>query len=68
MTRRECWVLEERLKEAIVSGAEREAANDPQSLKIESSESLVVDGRIDLHDLVMVIAGAVAGALNGSAG
>ncbi|XIA63526.1 hypothetical protein ACFIOY_31190 [Bradyrhizobium sp. TZ2] len=54
-------MLEEKLKEAIVAELKRQAANDPQSLKVESSEGLVVDGRIDLDDLVMVIAGAVAG-------
>jgi hypothetical protein len=37
------------------------AANDPQSPRIESSDGLVVEGKIDLDDLAMVIAGAVAG-------
>ena len=36
-------------------------ANDPKSLSIENSDGLVVEGKIDLDDLVMVIAGAVAG-------
>ncbi|KRQ99013.1 hypothetical protein CQ10_03815 [Bradyrhizobium valentinum] len=54
-------MLEEKLKEAIVAELKRQAANDPQSLSIEDSEDLVVNGKIDLDDLAMVIAGAVAG-------
>jgi hypothetical protein len=50
-------MLEEKLKEAI----ERQAANDPHSLSVESSDGLIVEGKIDLDDLAMVIAGAVAG-------
>ena len=38
-----------------------QAANNPQSLSIENSDGLVVRGKIDLDDLAMVIAGAVAG-------
>lgn len=54
-------MLEEKLKEAIVAELKRQAANDPQSLSVEESGSLVVNGKIDLDDLTMVIAGAVAG-------
>jgi hypothetical protein len=54
-------MLEEKLKEAIVSELKRQAANDPKSLSVEQSDSLVVKGKIDLDDLAMVIAGAVAG-------
>jgi hypothetical protein len=54
-------MLEEKLKEAIVAELKRQAANDPKSLSIEDSEDLVVKGKIDLDDLTMVIAGAVAG-------
>ena len=43
-------VLEEKLKEAIVAELKRQAANDPQSLRID---------KIDLDD--PAIAGAVAG-------
>ena len=53
-------MLEEKLKEAIVAELKRQAANDPQLLRIES-DGLVVEGKIDLDDLAMVIAGAVAG-------
>jgi hypothetical protein len=54
-------MLEEKLKEAIVAELKRQAANDPQSLRIKSSDGLVVEGKIDLDDLAMAIAGAVAG-------
>jgi hypothetical protein len=54
-------MLEEKLKEAIVTELKRQAANDPQSLRIENSDGLVVEGKIDLDDLAMVIACAVAG-------
>ena len=54
-------MLEEKLKAAIVAELKRQAANNPQSLSIENSDDLVVNGTIDLEDLTMVIAGAVAG-------
>ena len=54
-------MLEEKLKEAIVAELKRQAANDPQSLSVENSDGLVVEGKIDLDDLAMVLAGAVAG-------
>ncbi|MET3997078.1 hypothetical protein ABID65_008758 [Bradyrhizobium sp. S3.9.2] len=54
-------MLEEKLKEAIVGELKRQAANRPQSLKVDSCEELVVNGKIDLAELAMVIAGSVAG-------
>ena len=55
-------MLEEKLTDAIVEELQRQAANRPQSLKVEgSSEELIVNGKIDLAELVMVIAGSVAG-------
>jgi CBS domain containing-hemolysin-like protein len=54
-------VLEEKLKEAIVGEMQRQAANKPQTLRVESADGLVVNGKVDLDDLVMVIAGSVAG-------
>lgn len=60
-------MLEEKLKEAIVGELQRQAADRPQSLKVQgpgdaqSSEELTVDGNIDLGALVMVVAGSVAG-------
>lgn len=59
---RNILMLEEKLKEAIIGELKRQAANRPQLLKVEGSpEELVVHGKIDLADLVMVIAGSVAG-------
>ncbi|WP_354138346.1 hypothetical protein [Bradyrhizobium sp. LB11.1] len=55
-------MLEEKLKEAILGEFKRQAANRPEALKVEgSTEELIVKGKIDLADLVMVIAGSVAG-------
>jgi hypothetical protein len=55
-------MLEEKLKESIIGELKRQAANRPQSLKVEEfSEELIVNGMIDLAALVMVIAGSVAG-------
>ena len=54
-------MLENKLKEAIVAELKRQAANDPQSLSVKSADGLVVEGKIDLDDRTMVIAGAVAG-------
>ncbi len=55
-------MLEEKLKEAILGELRRQAANRPGALNVEGSpEELVVNGKIDLADLVMVIAGSVAG-------
>lgn len=54
-------MLEEKLKEAIIGELKRQAANRPQSLTVEGTEELVVNGKIDLSELVMVIAGSVAG-------
>lgn len=54
-------MLEEKLKKAIIGELKRQAANRPQSLKVEGSDELIVNGKIDLADLVMVIAGSVAG-------
>jgi hypothetical protein len=54
-------MLEEKLKEAIVAELKRQAVNNPQSLSVDNADDLVVKGKIDLDDLAMVIAGAVAG-------
>jgi len=54
-------MLEEKLKEAIIGELQRQAADRPQSLRVENSDGLVVNGKIDIDDLVMVIAGSVAG-------
>jgi hypothetical protein len=54
-------VLDEKLKEAIVGELKRQAADKPQSLNVNDSRGLVVDGEIDLDSLIMVVAGSVAG-------
>jgi hypothetical protein len=54
-------VLDEKLKEAIVGELKRQAANRPQSLSVNDSQDLVVNGKIDLDALIMVVAGSVAG-------
>jgi len=53
-------MLEEKMREAIVGELRRQAANKPQSLRVDNSDGLVVNGKIDIDDLVMVIAGSVA--------
>ena len=54
-------MLEEKLKEVMVAELKRQAVNDPQSLSVDNTDDLVVKGKVDLDDLAMVIAGAVAG-------
>jgi hypothetical protein len=57
----EATMLEEKLKEAIISELKRQAANSPRSLQVEHLKGLVVRGKIDIDALVMAIAGSVAG-------
>lgn len=57
----EMAMLEEKLKQAIVAELERQAADRPQALKVESSPQLVVNGTVDLDALAMVVAGSMAG-------
>ncbi len=54
-------MLEEKLKQAIINELKRQAANSPRSLQVEDSKELVVRGKIDIDELVMVIVGSVAG-------
>ncbi len=54
-------MFEEKLKEAIVGELERQAADQPESLKVNSSGDLVVNGKIDIDALAMAVAGAMAG-------
>jgi hypothetical protein len=54
-------MLEERLKEVIVGELKRQAANSPRSLQVDDSKELVVKGKINIDELVMAVAGAVAG-------
>jgi hypothetical protein len=39
----------------------RQAADKPRSLRVNDSQDLVVNGKIDLDALIMVVAGSVAG-------
>jgi hypothetical protein len=57
----EAIMLEKKLKEAIVGELKRQAANSPRSLQVDDSKELVVNGKINIDELVMVIAGSVAG-------
>ncbi len=57
----EAIMLEEKLKPAIISELKRQAANSPRSLQVDDSKKLVVKGKIDIDEWVMVIAGSVAG-------
>jgi hypothetical protein len=58
---KEATMLEERLKEAIVSELKRQAANSPRSLQVDDSKELVVKGKINIDELVVAIAGSLAG-------
>ncbi|KAB0679616.1 hypothetical protein [Aureimonas leprariae] len=54
--------IESKLRESIVEELRRQAANDGARLKVEMrGDELVVDGTIDLDDLVMVVMGSIAG-------
>jgi hypothetical protein len=54
--------MDDILREAIVEELRRQADNSGGALKVEAGEDrLVVNGPVDLDDLVMVIAGSVAG-------
>jgi hypothetical protein len=56
--REQLHMFDVKLKEAILGEFKRQAANRPQALKVEgSAEELTVNGKIDLAELVMVIAG-----------
>jgi hypothetical protein len=57
----EAPMLEEKLKEAIVGELKRQAAKSPRSLQVDDSKELVVKGKINLDELVMAVAAALAG-------
>jgi hypothetical protein len=55
-------MFEEKVKEAIVDELKRQAEMKPDLLRVsKSDDKLVVDGEINLDDLVMVVIGSVAG-------
>ncbi|PAP92611.1 hypothetical protein [Mesorhizobium wenxiniae] len=56
-------MMEEKVREAIVTELERQAEVSPSKLRISvRDEELVADGKIDLDGLATAIVGAVAGA------
>jgi hypothetical protein len=54
-------MLEEQIVEAIKVELERQAADKPADLSIDTTKGFRVDGVIDLDSLAMAIAGSVAG-------
>ncbi len=54
-------MLEEQIVEAIKFELERQAADKPGDLSIDTSKNFRVDGVIDLDALAMAVAGSVAG-------
>lgn len=55
-------MLEEKIKDAIVTELKRQAEKRPDTLKVSASETrLAVDGEIDIDALAMAIVGSVAG-------
>jgi hypothetical protein len=54
-------VLEEQIVEAIKIELERQAADQPRKLTIETTKGFRVNGVIDLESLAMAVAGSVAG-------
>ena len=53
-------MLEEKLKEAIITELKRQAAKSPRLLRVDDSKDLVVKGNINIDELVKVIANSVA--------
>ena len=55
--------LQNAIREAIVSELMRQSEVGDPAPKVDTSEPgyVVIDGRIDLDELIMVIAGALAG-------
>jgi hypothetical protein len=54
-------VLEEQIVEAIKFELERQAAERPGKLTIDTTKEFRVNGVIDLDSLAMAVAGSVAG-------
>ena len=54
-------MLEEKIAEAIVDELLRQAAAHPETLCVQSTRELQVNGKIDVQALAMAIAGSVAG-------
>jgi hypothetical protein len=54
-------MLEEQIIEAIKAELERQAADKPGDLSIDTAKGFRVNGLVDLDALAMAIAGSVAG-------
>jgi hypothetical protein len=54
--------MQDTVREAIIDELRRQADNSGSALKVDvQGEKLVINGPINLDDLVMVIAGSLAG-------
>jgi hypothetical protein len=54
--------IEHAVREAIVQELRRQADNAPDRLKVEDRDGdVLINGQVDLDDLVMVVMGSVAG-------
>lgn len=54
--------LQEKIREAVIEELRRQAENSNDRLKFEVREELVViDGPVNLDDMIMVITGSLAG-------
>lgn len=54
--------LHDHIRDAIIDELQRQADNGGASLKVEvENDRLVINGPVNLDDLVMVIAGSLAG-------
>ncbi|MCX7319110.1 MAG: hypothetical protein NT113_06295 [Hyphomicrobiales bacterium] len=54
-------MLEEQIIEAIKAELERQAADKPAELSIDTAQGFRVNGVIDIDALAMAVAGSVAG-------
>jgi hypothetical protein len=54
-------MLEVQIVEAIKAELERQAADNPAELSVETAGGFRVTGKIDLDALAMAVAGSVAG-------
>jgi hypothetical protein len=54
--------IHDHIRDAIIDELRRQADNDAASLKVEvEDDRLVINGPVNLDDLIMVIAGSLAG-------
>jgi hypothetical protein len=54
--------MDETIRTAIIDELRRQADNSGDALRVEvREERLIIDGAVNLDDLIMVIAGSLAG-------